>query len=281
MKSTRRKFIKRTFLATLGAGFLTGIYAWQIEPRWLEFVKMKMPTPNLPNELKGKTLMQISDLHVGNRFDYKFLIKSLDEAKSYQPDFVVYTGDFISLVNGKPDLEKLREVCEHLVHGTLGTAAILGNHDYGVNWAEPEVAQQIVDELEKVGIPVLRNESIELAGLNIIGVDDLWANQCDLDKALMHLDAAQANLILAHNPDICDLAGWRDFAGWILSGHTHGGQVKPPFLNPPMLPVKNKRYAAGEINLDDKRTLYINRALGHLWQVRFNVRPEITIFELA
>jgi predicted MPP superfamily phosphohydrolase len=281
MKSTRRKFIKRTFLATLGAGFLTGIYAWQIEPRWLEFVKLKMPTPNIPNELKGKTLMQISDLHVGNRFDYKFLVKSLDEAKSYKPDFVVYTGDFISLVNGKPDLEKLREVCGHLVHGTLGTAAILGNHDYGVNWAQPEVAQQIVDELEKVGIPVLRNESIELAGLNIIGVDDLWANQCDLDKALMNLDAAQANLILAHNPDICDLAGWKDFAGWILSGHTHGGQVKPPFLNPPMLPVKNKRYSAGEINLDDKRTLYINRALGHLWQVRFNVRPEITIFELA
>ena len=281
MKSTRRKFIKRTFLATLGAGFLTGIYAWQIEPRWLEFVKLKMPTPNIPNELKGKTLMQISDLHVGNRFDYKFLVKSLDEAKSYKPDFVVYTGDFISLVNGKPDLEKLREVCGHLVHGTLGTAAILGNHDYGVNWAQPEVAQQIVDELEKVGIPVLRNESIELAGLNIIGVDDLWANQCDLDKALMNLDAAQANLILAHNPDICDLAGWKDFAGWILSGHTHGGQVKPPFLNPPMLPVKNKRYSAGEINLDDKRTLYINRALGHLWQVRFNVRPEITIFEFA
>jgi len=281
MNSTRRKFVKRTFLATLGAGFLTGIYAWQIEPRWLEFVRLKMPTPNLPNSLKGLTLMQISDLHIGNRFDYKFLIKSLDEAKLYQPDFVVYTGDFISLVNGKPDIEKLREVCEHLVQGTLGTAAILGNHDYGVNWAEPDVAQQIVHEVQKLGIPVLRNESIEIEGLNIIGLDDLWANQCDLDKALLDLDATQANLVLAHNPDICDLPGWKDFSGWILSGHTHGGQVKPPFLNPPMLPVKNKRYSAGEITLDEKRTLYINRALGHLWQIRFNVRPEITIFELA
>jgi uncharacterized protein len=47
-----------------------------------------------------------------------------------------------------------------------------------------------------------------------------------------------------------------------------------------MLPVKNKKYSAGEIDLEDGRTLYINRALGHLWQVRFNVRPEITIFEL-
>jgi predicted MPP superfamily phosphohydrolase len=47
-----------------------------------------------------------------------------------------------------------------------------------------------------------------------------------------------------------------------------------------MLPVKNKKYSAGKIELSGNRTLYINRALGHLWQVRFNVRPEITIFEL-
>jgi predicted MPP superfamily phosphohydrolase len=47
-----------------------------------------------------------------------------------------------------------------------------------------------------------------------------------------------------------------------------------------MLPVKNKKYTAGKIELAEERTLYINRALGHLWQVRFNVRPEITIFTL-
>jgi hypothetical protein len=68
------------------------------------------------------------------------------------------------------------------------------------------------------------------------------------------------------------------FVGW--AGHTHGGQCKPPFLPPPMLPVKNKRYTAGKFELANDRTLYINRALGHLWQVRFNVRPEITFFEL-
>ena len=72
-----------------------------------------------------------------------------------------------------------------------------------------------------------------------------------------------------------------EYQGWILSGHTHGGQCKPPFLPPPMLPVKNKKYSAGKFDLKDGKTLYINRALGHLWQVRFNVRPEITIFELV
>ena len=67
----RRKFLKRTFLGTVGLGFFTGLYTWQIEPFWLEFVKRKMPVANLPDSLIGKTLMQISDIHVGNRFDYK------------------------------------------------------------------------------------------------------------------------------------------------------------------------------------------------------------------
>ena len=93
-------------------------------------------------------------------------------------------------------------------------------------------------------------------------------------------DASKPNLVLCHNPDVCDLDIWNGYQGWILSGHTHGGQCKPPFLKPPILPVKNKKYTSGEIDLQDGRTLYINRALGHLWQVRFNVRPEVTIFEL-
>ena len=68
--------------------------------------------------------------------------------------------------------------------------------------------------------------------------------------------------------------------GWILSGHTHGGQCKPPFLPPPIIPVKNKRYTAGEFDLGDGRPLYINRGLGHLIRARFNARPEVTVFRL-
>lgn len=55
----------------------------------------------------------------------------------------------------------------------------------------------------------------------------------------------------------------------------------PPFLTPPILPVRNRRYVSGEVPLADRRRLYINRGLGHLLQVRFNVRPEITVFTLA
>ncbi len=78
----RRNFIKRTFWALFGTGGLAGLYTWQVEPFWLEFVTKRMPITNLPNGLVGKTLMQISDVHVGNRFDYKFIIDAFQKLKN-------------------------------------------------------------------------------------------------------------------------------------------------------------------------------------------------------
>jgi hypothetical protein len=86
---------------------------------------------------------------------------------------------------------------------------------------------------------------------------------------------------LSHNPDVQDLPIWNGVRAWVLAGHTHGGQVKPPFLTPPILPVKNKRYTAGTFDVGPGRTMYINRGLGFLVQVRFDVRPELTLFTLT
>jgi hypothetical protein len=239
-----------------------------------------MPIQNLPKALIGKTVMQISDIHVGNNFDYQYVIDSFKEAALLQPDFVVYTGDFVSY-ESKEQFKQLKEVMKFAVKGTLGTAGILGNHDYGEDWLEQEVADEITTILENAEITILSNQQIEMNGLNIIGIDDYWGINFNPDKIMSKYDAKKANIVLCHNPDVCDLNVWHNYKGWILSGHTHGGQVKPPFLKPPILPVENKRYSAGKIDLYDGRTLYINRALGNLFQVRFNVRPEITIFKLS
>jgi len=275
----RRKFIKRTFWGTVGIGFLTGLYTWQIEPFWLEFVKRKMPITNLPDSLIGKKLMQISDIHVGNRFDYSYIIDSFKKAQKFDPDFVVYTGDYVSYEN-EMQFQQLEEVLQHTVKGKIGTVGVLGNHDYGKNWAEQNVADKISEQLTNAGIEVLKNEQVDISGLNIIGFDDYWALNFKPENVMNNYDKNKANLLLCHNPDVCDLDVWNGYKGWILSGHTHGGQCKPPFLKAPLLPVKNKRYSQGQVDLNDGRTLYVNRAIGHLWQVRFNVRPEITIFEL-
>ena len=275
----RRTFIKNTVYGLAGIGLFSGFYAWQIEPFWLEFVRHKMSIKNLPNHLAGKTLMQISDVHVGNQFDYNFIIDSFQKAQRFNPDFVVYTGDYVNYENHK-QYEQLEEVFKHAVTGNLGTIGILGNHDYGLDWAEQDVADEITSVLQSSGIEVLSNEQRHISGLNFIGLDDYWALNFSPEYVLKNHNPEKANIVLCHNPDVCDLDVWSGYQGWILSGHTHGGQCKPPFLDPPILPVKNKRYNSGVIDLFDGRTLYINRALGHLWQFRFNVRPEITIFEL-
>ena len=260
-------------------GLLAGFYTWQVEPFWLEFVYRKMSIKNLPKKLIGKKLMQISDLHVGDRFDYQFLIDSFKEAQKLNPDFVVYTGDFVNYET-KKQLTQLAEVSPHLVKGSLGTVGVLGNHDYGVHYKDKKVAQIVSKTLNKAGVSILRNQQRRIAGLNFMGLDDYWSPNFAPRKILSKWNKKKANIVLCHNPDVCDLDVWNGYQGWILAGHTHGGQCKPPFLKPPLLPVKNKNYTAGEIDLKDGRMLYINRAIGHLRQVRFNVRPEITIFEL-
>lgn len=276
----RRRFIKRTVLGLTGLSFLSGLYAWQVEPFWLTFSKLKMPVKNLPQHLVGKTLMQISDIHIGNRFDYRFIIESFKKAKSFEPDYVVYTGDYVSTYKDEVQYEKLSEVLNNCVTGKLGTLGILGNHDYGKNWKQATVADTIASMLQKNNIRLLRNDQCEINGLNFIGFDDYWGLNFNPEMAMKNFDSGKANIALCHNPDVCDLPIWKEHEGWILAGHTHGGQCKPPFLPPLLLPVKNKRYTAGKFDLQNGRTLYINSALGHLWQVRFNVRPEITVFEL-
>ena len=275
----RRKFLKNGFWASIALGFSSFIYAWQIEPFWLEFVKVKMPIKNLPDNLVGKLLMQISDIHVGNRFDYQYIINSFKKAQKLNPDFVCYTGDFVNYEN-EEQFTQLSHVMKHVVKGKLGTIGVLGNHDYGKDWAEINVVNKILSILNKSGVKILRNEQQNIDGLNFIGIDDYWAINFKPENVMNSFDKNLANIALSHNPDTCDLDIWNGYDSWILSGHTHGGQVKPPFLPPPMIPVINKKYSSGKFNLSNGRSLYINRALGHLHQVRFLVRPEITVFTL-
>lgn len=274
----RRKFLKRVLqLGVLGSIPLA--YAWKVEPFRLEFVEVDMPIQNLPDHLEGKLLMQISDLHVGTRFDWRFLIDSFIKAKKYNPDFVVYTGDFVNKGTTK-ELEYLRAVMEVSVKGNLGTFGVFGNHDYGANWRNIEASQHLKNLLQEFSIQILCNEKVNAHGLNFLGFEDLWSPNFNPKDCMMYYKSDEASVVLCHNPDVCDLDVWNGYKGWILCGHTHGGQCRIPGFRAPLLPVKNKIYAAGKIDLNDGRTVYINRALGYSFQVRFMVRPEITLFKL-
>jgi uncharacterized protein len=276
----RRQFLKLGAIAGASAATGVGGYTWLIEPHWERIVERDLVVANLPAGLVGARLVQISDIHVGPRVDDDYLVEALGRTAALRPDIVVMTGDFIDRSSPRAiQFDQLRDVLTHFPRGRLATLGILGNHDYGRAWSQAPVAARVVAEAERAGVRMLRNEVATVDGLDVVGVDDLWAHRSDPTRALA-ARMSDASLVLCHNPDTLDELPWGDYKGWVLAGHTHGGQCKPPFLPPPILPVRNKRYAAGEVALADGRRLYINRGLGHLLQVRFNVRPEITAFTL-
>ena len=260
---------------------------------------------HLPPELDGKTLLQISDIHVGPRVSSRYLMDALDHARELAPDFVAITGDFITY-RRSAEFDELVAVLRHMPNGRLGTVASLGNHDYGGRWAQIDVAERVTAIATDAGARVLRNEVATIGGVQFAGLADFWSPEfgrygavrarrgsrpndaaaataaaaIEARGAVNAIAASQPTVVLSHNPDVQDLPIWEGVRGWVLAGHTHGGQVKPPFLPPPILPVMNRRYISGEYTVGPGRTLYINRGLGHLTQVRFNARPELTLFTL-
>ncbi len=274
---------RRRFLQTLGAACGTGAgaygYASCVELHWIEIVHQELPIAGLPTELVGCTLIQLSDLHAGPIVEDEYLCHALQRVSQLQPDIVALTGDFMTCERTEQIPRTLR-ILQHLQPARLATVAVLGNHDYGSNFKRMQVGNDLSAGLADLGIEVLRNSQRSVAGLVLLGIDDIWGPLFRKDDGLPQLDLAATHLVLCHNPDAADLPIWGDYRGWILCGHTHGGQCKPPFLPPPLLPVRNRRYVAGAYDLYDGRWMYINRGLGHLRPVRFNVRPEITVFTL-
>lgn len=281
MKLTRRKLLAGLGMLAGGAALSGGLasYAFAIEPAWVRLVRRAMPIPRLPGQWRGRRLVHISDFHIGNHVDTEYLRRTLAEARTLAPDLVVITGDLTD--SGVRWLhERVDTVFAAVPRGTHGTFAILGNHDYGRDWRDMHAADKVVRHANIAGFTTLRNEVVDVDGLQLVGFDDFWSPGYDPARAMAHWDATRPGLALVHNPDVCDEPVWDGFRGWILAGHTHGGQVKPPFLPPPLLPVRNKRYTRGGFDLGPGRRLYINTGLGHTRKVRFNVRPEITLFTL-
>lgn len=268
-KISRRRFLQGT-AATGGLALATGLYTWQVEPHWLQIVERPLLVVRLPRSLDGARLVQLSDLHIGPQVDDSYLLSVFERVRALRPEIVVYTGDFVSY---SADVQQhAQRMFGYLPLGTRATFGTLGNHDYGTNWAHVDLAAEIASLARSAGVQMLSNEVAELDGLQVVGLDDIWAGRFDLKKAFAGVDASRPAIALSHNPDTADEPGWDKHTGWILAGHTHGGQCKPPFLPPPMLPVKNRRYTSGEFELSGGRRMYINRGIGHLLQVRLNAQ---------
>jgi len=238
-----------------------------------------MPVKNLPEHMVGKTLVHLSDIHVGHQVDDNFLRSTFRDVERLNPDIVAVTGDFVSYHERVH--EQAASVYKDLPQGRLATVGVWGNHDYGPEWVSSDYADRLGQILEANGLTLLNNASMDVEGLRLIGLDDSWGPNFDPVPVLSTAEAGEPAVVLSHNPDNADMPVWGDFDGWILSGHTHGGQLKAPFLPPPVTAVDNPRYTSGHFDVGGGRSLYISRGLGHKQRLRFNVRPEITIFSLV
>lgn len=275
---TRRYFLKAMRNGLIAGGGLLG-WTGLIEPFWLDLNHQELAIHNLGKNWIGKRLVHISDLHAGaaNR-DY--LLKAIEAVNSLEPDVVLITGDMIDMTGGLVDLEI---VFESLRPARVTTIGCLGNHDYGHRFNDLATAQKVVETSTRNGIQILRNEKLTIDGLDFFGMEDPWSPRFPGHSDILQRESTSDRpaICLCHNPDVCDRDVWGEFRGFVLAGHTHGGQCKPPFLPAPRLPVINRRYTQGLFELDANRQLYISRGIGYSMQVRFNCRPEITVFTLA
>ncbi len=193
---TRRRFLRTATLVT-GAAATSGVYAWRIEPHWLEIVRRPLAVPGLPPSLVGRTLVQISDVHVGPRVDDDYLIDVFGRVADLRPDIVVLTGDLISHHDNV--FAQMSSVYRHFPTGRLATLGVLGNHDYGPAWSRPDIAERVVETVAPFGITILRNVVQDVDGLQVVGLDDLWGRRFDA-SILSRLDDRRASLALSHNP---------------------------------------------------------------------------------
>ena len=114
----------------------------------------------------------------------------------------------------------------------------------------------------------------------LAGAGDLWEDHKSLDGLLSTIPKSDCRIVLAHNPDTADTE-FSSRVDLMISGHTHGGQVRIPFVGTPVLPVRNKTYSSGlKTSLRGKK-VFISRGIGWaVYPVRFNCFPEIAVLEL-
>ena len=277
---SRRGLLKAS--ARLLVGGVTGsalgwFYSTVVEPEWLQVERIRLPLTKLHPDLNGFTIAHFSDIHFGPYMRGPDAQQIVDRVNSLRPDLIVFTGDFVTEL-AHDEAELITDTFRHL-KAAQGVYAILGNHDH---WTDAEVVDQAV---RAAGVTLLRNENrfIEFRGTGfwLAGVDDVWEEKHDLEAALLGIGDDLPVILLAHEPDYADVVERTGRVDLQLSGHSHGGQVRLPYYGALALPYLAHKYPFGLYQLGST-TLYTNRGVGLLAPpVRFNCRPEITLFELS
>ena len=286
---TRRQFVVGlggAATATLGLGG----YAAAFEPRFrLVVTDWDLPTLRWPHAEPLKIVI-VTDIHACRPWMTPERIRFIvEKANTLGGDIIVVLGDFVSGIgervpNGRVEAAEWGPALSGL-RAPLGVHAILGNHDW---WSDLEGVKAALSQAE---IPVYQNRAVKIEGATpfwLAGTDSMVAYPLgrgrfrgadDLPKTLAQITDDAPAVLMAHEPDL--FVQVPDRFAVTLSGHTHGGQVRLPFLGRPVVPsAYGQRFVYGHIR-EEGRDLIVSAGLGcSIMPVRFGVPPELTVVTL-
>ena len=273
----RRRFLRLSGASAIAAIGATPVFGSVTTARDYQLNRVPLRFPDLPQELEGFAIAQISDLHSGVFMTEENMREIFELANSMSPNLTVITGDLVDNSDSQiPDLYRAAEVLK----ADYGIYACLGNHDHYAT------ADKVSAAMEQRGITMLTNDrrriTLDGAAFELIGIDDAGRgsrNFARLDDALRGVDPESLKVLLSHRPDIFPMVKSRDI-DLMLSGHTHGGQVGIEVLGVDLNPVYLlHRYARG-LYSEDGKYVYVNVGVGMVGApIRF-VRPEISLIIL-
>ncbi len=251
--------------------------AFLIEPSLLWITRKDVSCAGLPPALDGLRIALLADFHFRPGPGDALLEKLLTTVRKEKPDLIALCGDFIDHEPSVliPLLERLREL--HAPHGVF---AVMGNHD---GWAGDR--ETIRRQFETAGITFLINQHTVLPirgePLAVAGTDFVWLGKPDPVRTMRGIPAATPILALVHEPDYFDeMTAQRDIM-LQLSGHTHGGQCRVPWLGTtPVTPKFGRKYVYGSFHAG-RSSLFVTRGIGTTGvHARFACPPELAILTL-
>jgi predicted MPP superfamily phosphohydrolase len=274
---------RRLFVAagTVALG-LVGLAFWAlwIEPRRLVVRNVSLALPHWPEQSAGMRIVLLSDLHVGSPHWGPSRIRELvDTANAEHPDLILLAGDYV--IDGvafgtKVDVQTVADLLGHL-RAPLGVIAVLGNHD---GWNDGDRVRRA---LEARGLVVLENraQAVSFHGhdVYIAGIADMRTRTPRVKETLATVPEGAPILVLVHEPDLFPSVDAR--VSLTLAGHTHGGQVKLPFVGRLVVPSDyGQRFAAGHVE-DGGRHMFVTTGVGtSIFPIRFGVPPELVVLTL-
>ena len=290
---SRRAFIGNAVLGVGAIGAATSpTYATLIEPWAIKVRSYTIPIRGLPRSLENLRLVQFSDSHLGPRMPASFIKHAADLVVQLEPDIVLLTGDYVH--DGVDDIEQAAELCKPMIEAAnIATVGVLGNHDW---WGD---GRRMSKALQAHGVHMIDNDRVWIDpdsrslstekrsnALALVGLGDLTEDIVDPIRAFRDVDQLTPRVVLAHHPDTAEQPELiRQNAPRIdlmVSGHTHGGQVRLPLLGTPLVPSEYGSKYAGGLVQGPAFPVLISRGVGlSLLPVRFGVPPELVEITLV